>query len=74
MVPDWSSIWSTLQSSGMNPERFNERYQILAGFPTRGLVPEAGLEPARPCGLEILSLLCLPFHHSGQHAMGARAP
>ena len=23
-------------------------------------------EPARPRGLEILSLLCLPFHHAGQ--------
>src|SRR6056297_3491759 len=29
------------------------------------VVPAAGLEPARPCGLEILSLLCLPFHHAG---------
>ena len=25
---------------------------------------EAGLEPARDCSQEILSLLCLPFHHS----------
>ena len=30
-----------------------------------GVVPAAGLEPARPSGLEILSLLCLPFHHAG---------
>ena len=29
------------------------------------VVPAAGLEPARPSGLEILSLLCLPFHHAG---------
>ena len=28
-------------------------------------VPLAGLEPARPCGQQILSLGCLPFHHSG---------
>ena len=28
-------------------------------------MPAAGLEPARPFGLEILSLLCLPFHHAG---------
>jgi hypothetical protein len=28
-------------------------------------VPAAGLEPARPCGQEILSLRCLPFHHAG---------
>ena len=29
------------------------------------LVPRAGLEPARPCGLRILSPLRLPFHHRG---------
>ena len=29
------------------------------------LVPEAGLEPARPYGQEILSLQRLPFRHSG---------
>ena len=29
------------------------------------LVPVAGLEPARYCYREILSLLCLPFHHTG---------
>lgn len=28
-------------------------------------VPGAGLEPARPCGQQILSLSCLPFHHPG---------
>jgi hypothetical protein len=25
---------------------------------------EVGLEPTWPCGRQILSLLCLPFHHS----------
>lgn len=34
------------------------------------MVPAAGLEPARPCGLEILSLLCLPFHHAGKRRDG----
>ncbi len=29
------------------------------------MVPRAGLEPARPFGLGILSPLCLPFHHRG---------
>ena len=29
------------------------------------MVPGAGLEPTRPCGREILSLLCKPFHHPG---------
>lgn len=31
-------------------------------------VPEAGLEPARPYGRKILSLLRLPFRHSGESA------
>ena len=30
-----------------------------------GLVPVTGLEPVRYCYREILSLLCLPFHHTG---------
>ena len=29
------------------------------------MVPGAGLEPARPCGREILSLLCLPIPPPG---------
>ena len=28
------------------------------------LVPGAGLEPARAYALQILSLVCLPFHHA----------
>ena len=43
MVPDWSSTWSTLQPSGINPERFLERYHVLTGFPKRGVVPKAGV-------------------------------
>ena len=39
--------------------------------PLSPLVPAAGLEPARPYGLGILSPLCLPFHHAGSGA-GAR--
>jgi hypothetical protein len=31
------------------------------------LVPPAGLEPARPCGQQILSLPRLPFRHGGPH-------
>ena len=29
------------------------------------LVPVTGLEPVQYCYREILSLLCLPFHHTG---------
>jgi hypothetical protein len=42
------------------------KYQILnpqAAYYER--VPLAGLEPARDCSQQILSLRCLPFHHSG---------
>ena len=37
----------------------------------RILVPTAGLEPARPYSREILSLMCLPFHHVGTQLGGA---
>ena len=32
----------------------------------RNKVPRTGLEPVRYCYREILSLLCLPFHHPGE--------
>jgi hypothetical protein len=32
------------------------------------MVPEAGLEPARPCDRQILNLLCLPISPLGQSA------
>ena len=35
------------------------------GFRVAKLVPGAGLEPARPCEREILSLLCLPIPPPG---------
>ena len=35
---------------------------------TQHVVPAAGLEPARPLSLRILSPLCLPFHHAGTAA------
>ena len=30
------------------------------------VVPVTGLEPVQHCCREILSLLCLPFHHTGE--------
>ncbi|VVT21033.1 hypothetical protein RV134_310301 [Roseovarius sp. EC-HK134] len=38
------------------------------------MVPAAGLEPARPYGREILSLMCLPFHHAGTRGAGGQYP
>src|SRR4051812_6588397 len=32
------------------------------------VVPETGLEPVNPCGWKILSLLRIPFRHSGRKA------
>jgi hypothetical protein len=37
------------------------------------LVPGAGLEPARHCCREILSLLCLPISPPGLRGSGVRA-
>ena len=34
------------------------------------VVPVTGLEPVRYCYREILSLLCLPFHHTGGYWQG----
>ncbi len=38
---------------------------LLRDICLSGLVPVTGLEPVRYCYREILSLLCLPFHHTG---------
>ena len=37
----------------------------VAVEPGGELVPEAGFEPARPCGHGVLSAASLPFLHSG---------
>ena len=36
-------------------------YDIIAFFLHLNMVPETGIEPVRPCGREILSLLRLPI-------------
>ena len=38
------------------------------------VVPVTGLEPVRHCCREILSLLCLPFHHTGSSSAKNRIP
>ena len=35
-------------------------------FARRSMVPRVGLEPTRPCGPQILSLMRIPFRHLGQ--------
>ena len=43
---------------------------LLRDIELTGLVPVTGLEPVRYCYREILSLLCLPFHHTGGYWQG----
>ena len=38
------------------------------------VVPVTGLEPVQYCYREILSLLCLPFHHTGSLSAMIRIP
>ena len=52
--------------AGSNSASQNKRkYLQSQGIKDIFVVPEAGIEPARPLEREILSLLCLPFHHPG---------
>ena len=43
---------------------------ILRDMKLYRMVPVTGLEPVRHCCREILSLLCLPFHHTGGYWQG----
>ena len=47
----------------MSPTSYQLLYSAIYGF--YRMVPVTGLEPVRYCYREILSLLCLPFHHTG---------
>ena len=40
-------------------------YQLLYSAISNYVVPVTGLEPVQYRYREILSLLCLPFHHTG---------
>jgi hypothetical protein len=51
-----------MAGADINKKRFHNHFQIVKAFL---LVPEAGLEPARCCHRQILSLVRLPFRHSG---------
>ena len=47
----------------MSPTSYQLLYSAILNWVR--LVPVTGLEPVRYCYREILSLLCLPFHHTG---------
>ena len=48
----------------MSPTSYQLLYSAIFNFVPE-VVPVTGLEPVRYCYREILSLLCLPFHHTG---------
>ena len=52
----------------MSPTSYQLLYSAIfncTAVPVVPVVPVTGLEPVRHCCREILSLLCLPFHHTG---------
>ena len=54
-------IWYRLQELNPYSQGRNLLYYPLY---ESGMVRETGLEPVCPCERQILSLLCIPFHHS----------
>lgn len=50
---------------GAFPARFWRFFEPPLAIPLKSLVPQAGLEPARSCLQQILSLPRLPFRHWG---------
>ena len=48
----------------MSPTSYQLLYSAIFSLVPE-VVPVTGLEPVRYCYREILSLLCLPFHHTG---------
>ena len=57
-----STFFAPLASSGSKAWARSGRSPLAEATPD---VPEAGVEPARPCGQRILSPPRLPFRHSG---------
>ena len=59
-----SDLGEVFSNVANNPISLEQQAFIHCNTSLIYLVPEAGLEPART-RRKILSLLCLPFHHSG---------
>ena len=83
---DGMELIAVILKGKTSPERFADAQTLLNyGFASYALktvipdeplppVPVTGLEPVQYCYREILSLLCLPFHHTGSLSANIRIP
>ena len=67
-VTEISYIHSVVEDLNLRPPGYEPDElptALLRDIVLYRVVPVTGLEPVRHCCREILSLLCLPFHHTG---------
>ena len=62
------------QDSNLRPPGYEPDELPTALLRDIDLVPVTGLEPVQYCYREILSLLCLPFHHTGSSSAKIKIP